>query len=114
MPEAYFIKVNKNTTWTDVLNAIQNQIDNYQKKLKYTTIVELSLNKVDFDDLVVSFSQPHPSYVRWASQSKPDENGIWKCITIKCTSDTRSVIIYTSGRTFPLYVSIDSNNLKET
>jgi len=107
MAEAYFVKINKDTTWTDVLNAIQNQIDNSRKKLKYTSITELSLNKFDFDDLKASISQPHPSYARWASQLRPDENGIWNCITIKCTSDAENVIIYTSGRTFPLYVSVD-------
>lgn len=105
MPEAYFAKVDKDTTWSDVLSAVQNQIDNSRKKLGYTSIAELSLDKVDFDELIASISQPHPSYARWSSQSRPDKNGIWNCITIKCTSDTRNVIIYTSGRTFPLYVS---------
>lgn len=107
MPKAYFAKVDKDTTWTDVLRAVQNQIDKCRKKLEYTSIAELSLDKTDFDNLLASISKPHPSYVRWSSQSGPDNNGIWNCITIKCASDTRSIIIYTSGRTFPLYVSID-------
>lgn len=106
MPKAYFAKVYKDTTWIDVLSALQTQMDNSRKKLEYSIIAELSLNNVDFDNLIASIFKPHPSYASWSSQSKPDKNGIWNCIAIRCTSDTRRVIVYTSGRTFPLYVSM--------
>lgn len=109
MPKAYFFKVNNETTWENILIATKEQMNQARKPLSYISIVELTIEKKYFDKLITSILQPDAVYLKYASQSLPDTKGVWKCITIKCDSDTRNIILYTAGRTFPLYVAINTD-----
>jgi hypothetical protein len=107
MPKAYFIKINNDTTWANIVNAIKVQIANSRKQLEYNSIIELSIDKSDFDSLATSICKPHTLYSKWCSASLANDNGIWNCITISCKHDKRKMVIYTAGRTFPLYASVE-------
>lgn len=107
MPKAYFVKVNDETTWFDVLKSTQFQINNSRKQLQYFPIADLILQKNDFESLIASMTQPHPSLAPFINKSIADPNGIWNCITIRCKSDMRNIVIYTAGRTIPLYVAVN-------
>ncbi len=113
MLEAYFVKVDSKITWFDVLNLIQFQIRNSRKKLPYISIADLILSEEDFEDLVDDISQPHPSLVSFANKSMADADGVWNCITIICASDARRIVIYTAGRTIPLYVTVNTGSADE-
>lgn len=106
MARAHFVKVNEGITWNKILELSQNQINNSIKSLEYISIAELILKKEDFQDIKSCISCPHPSFISLAEQSITGSNGIWKCITIHCDFEIHDIIIYTSGRTIPLYVAI--------
>lgn len=110
MPKAYFVKVNEGITWSDVLKLTQFQINNFRKQLQYISIADLILQKKDFESLIASIARPHPVFISLAAHSIADSNGVWNCITIRCASDVRSIIIYTAGRTIPLYVAVNMEN----
>lgn len=111
MPKAYFIKVNDSMPFLEILKSTKYQNNNLRKQLQYNSIAEIILQKDDFESLIASISQPHQSLASFANKSIADYNGIWNCITIRCASDERSIIIYTAGRTIPLYVAIDLKNI---
>ena len=110
MPKAYFVKVHDGITWFDVLKSTESQVNNSRKQLQYISIADLILQKDDFESLIACITQPHPSLASFVTESIADANGMWKCITIRCTSDARNIVIYTAGRTIPLYVAINVNS----
>lgn len=111
MPKAYFIKVNDDITWSDILKLTQYQINNSCKPLQYNFIAKIILQKDNFDNLQTCIAQPLEYLASYANESIVDSNGLWNCITIGCASDERSIIVYTAGRTIPLYVAIDIKNI---
>lgn len=110
MPKAYFVKVNDGITWSDVLKLTEAQVNNSIKQLQYISFANLILQKNDFESLIACITQPHPSLASFVNESIVDANGVWKCITIRCTSDARNIVIYTAGRTIPLYVAVNVND----
>lgn len=105
MSKAYFVKVNYGITWLDVLNAVESQIKNSRKQLPYISIAEVVLEKVEFDNFITNIYHPQHILSAFAEKLQPDEYGVWKCITIKCLSNDNKILIYTAGRTIPLYVA---------
>ena len=101
-------------SWFDMIKTIQYQIDHNRKKLKFNSIEDISLRSEEFDSVIKSIAQPRELFSKWGEKSKPDDDGIWNCITLKCLDDRREVVLYTAGRTFPLYLSINEERTKLT
>ncbi|MNW44321.1 hypothetical protein D3C74_215510 [compost metagenome] len=106
MPEAYFAKVDTSINFGELFHLIHQQKENSRKKIKFNSLKEIYIDKNQFEYLKNNISISNPSYAFWGSQSVPDNKGIWNCITIKCDTIPQVIIVYTGGRTFPLYISI--------
>ena len=107
VPEAYFVKVDILVKFDELYHLIQLQKEKSRKKIKYNSLTEISININQFEYLKKNISKPNPSYALWSSQSVADNKGIWNCITIKCDTKSQIIIVFTGGRTFPLYISIN-------
>lgn len=105
MPDAYFIKVNGNVTWDQLLENTRTQIEKKNKALPYRTLIEISIDEIQFMNMFKNITTFNPVYLAYTSASISDSNGIWNCIVIKCASLNRGIVIYTAGRSFPLYIA---------
>lgn len=105
MPTAYFSRVLNNTTWDNLLVVSQIQQARNCKPMFYNTLAEISINSSDFDRLGESLTNPNQCYLRYTSQSIADRDGIWNCIVVKSRTDNRKIVLYTAGRTYPLYAA---------
>ena len=109
--EAYFVKINKGITWEQVLQLTQEQIKNSRKRLQYISVATLTLPQMDFQNIISYISCPHPAFISLCNQSITDNSGIWNCITLHSVMENYDVVIFTAGRTFPLYVAVIENRM---
>lgn len=105
MPTAYFSRILNDTSWNDLLKNTQMQKSQKCKPLHYNILTELVIASSDFDILENTLSKPNQCYLKYAAQSVADEYGIWNCIVVKSETDSREAILFTAGRTFPLYAA---------
>lgn len=107
MPNAHFIKVQDNIRWSDIVQLTQMVKSKGCKPIPYNTIAEIVLSQNQFELLVDSIAQPNPNYLEYTTRSIPAKDGIWNCISIKRNSCSEEVLLYTAGRTFPLYLAVN-------
>lgn len=106
MPVAHFSRVVDNTCLQSLLVALQTQKERQCKPLHYKKLIDLSLPISDFESIADGIARPHPSYLQYALHSVADNHGTWRCISIGNQLDDRQIVLYTAGRTFPLYAAI--------
>lgn len=82
------------------------QILNKSKKIKYLEIATLEISQFEFDKICKDISIPNSCYLKYARQSVAKTDGIWRCIILRNEQDARKIILYTAGRTYPLYAAI--------
>lgn len=105
---AHFIKVRENMSWADIKH-LTNMVNSQGcKPMPYKIIAEVILTKSEFAMLSESLSQPNASYLEYTNQSTPSNDGIWNCIAIKQKPYLDEILLYTAGRTFPLYIALNS------
>lgn len=105
MARAFFSRVEPNTSFPSLITNAQSQIEAGRKPLDYNIIAEIFLSKAEFDEVLNNISLSIPQYKAHYVSSVASPDGVWQCIEIKCLFDDRTVIIYTAGRTFPLYAA---------
>lgn len=106
MDTAYFSKVTKSMSWKDLNNNITTQKNNNCKPLPYNTIIEITISSNDFDELTQILCKPNKCYIAYTPLSIASSNGIWNCILLNSACDSRALLLYTSGKIYPLYASI--------
>jgi hypothetical protein len=106
MPVAHFSRVVDDTCLQNLLVASQTQNERKCKPLHYETLIDLSLSISDFESIAVAIARPHPCYLPYAFRSVADNHGIWRCILVRNQLDDRKIVLYTAGRTFPLYAAL--------
>lgn len=105
MARAFFSRVESNTSFSTLITNARHQIEAGHKALDYNIIAEVYLSKEEFDVVINNISLSVSQYKTHYTKSVTSPDGIWQCIEVKCSFDVRSVIIYTAGRTFPLYAA---------
>lgn len=107
MPSCHFSKVNKNISWSKIKANTLLQITNNCKKIEYLELTAIVISKLEFDTICKDISIPNLCYQKFAFQSIAGVDGIWRCIILQNTQDTRKIILYTAGRIYPLYAAIE-------
>lgn len=107
MPSAHFVKVYRNISWDDIVYLTQAMKNQGCKPLLYKVIAEVILTKDEFGQLSKSISKPNSHYLEHVNRSMPSEKGIWNCISVKQSSTSIELLLYTAGRTFPLYLALN-------
>lgn len=106
MNTAYFAKVSKSMSWSELKEKIIEQKRNQAKPLPFIIAVKIGVSSIDFDNLSLSIQKPNIQYAPYATVSIATLQGVWNCIFIKCIEDSRNILIYTAGNLYPLYASI--------
>ncbi len=107
MPFCHFSKVNKGISWLDIKKNTQLQILNNCKKIEYSETATITITQPEFDTICKDLSVPSPCYLKFTPKSVAGLDGIWHCILLQNTQDTRKIILYTSGRIYPLYAAVE-------
>ena len=106
MPFGHFSRVYKGTSWADLKANEQLQISRKCKKLEYTELISIVVDQEEFNLICSDMSNARNCYQKYTHQSITALNGKWKCIIIKNKHSMQRIILYTAGRTYPLYASI--------
>ena len=109
MQAAYFLKVTPQTTILDLRENAISQIKHGHKAVQFNMIGEVCLSASDFEQFSDKISAPI-SDVNLCTKSVTTREGRLNCINIKCNTDDRNVVVYTGGRTIPLYAAILLSN----
>lgn len=107
MPFCHFSKVNNSISWSKIKANTLLQITNNCKKIEYLELTAIAISKPEFDTICKDISIPNLFYQKFTLQSVAGVDGIWRCIILQNTQDTRKIILYTAGRIFPLYAAIE-------
>lgn len=107
MPFCHFSKVTNGMSWSIIKENTLSQMSNSCKEIEYLEIATITISPREFDIICKDVSIPSYCYLRFTPHSIADLGGIWHCIKIQNTQDTRSIILYTAGRVHPLYVAIE-------
>lgn len=110
MPTGFFSRIIPNMSFSQLLAKAIHQQNSGIKPMEYHIIDEVYLQTTDFNNLLIDISKPISQYSANYSLSIPSPDGIWNCIEFKCQQDFRSVIVYTSGRSLPLYAAPHQKN----
>ena len=105
MPTGFFSRIMPNMSFSQLQAKAIYQQKSGIKPIEYNIVDEVCLETVDFKKLLIDISMPISQYSANYSLSITSPNGIWNCIEFKCPQDIRSVIVYTSGRSLPLYAA---------
>lgn len=106
MPFSHFSRIFTGVTWSDLKKNHKLQEQNNCKKVEFTELTTIILSSKIFDCICNDISKPSPYYKKFTTESVADTNGKWKCIVLKNNQNSASLIIYTAGRSFPLYAAI--------
>lgn len=106
MPFSHFSRIFAGTTLSDLKKNNKLQEQTNCKKLEFTELTTITLSPSIFDCICNDISKPSPYYKKYTTKSIADINGKWKCIVLKNNQNSASLIIYTGGRSFPLYAAI--------
>lgn len=107
MPFCHFSKISKSISWSKIKANTLLQIANNCKKIEYLKLTDIVISKLEFDTICKDISIPNLCYQNFTLQSVAGTDGIWRCIILQNTQDTRKIILYTSGRIYPLYAAIE-------
>jgi len=105
MGKAFFSRVELNTAFSSLAAEAKRQIEAGHKPIDYGVVTEIYLPKEEFCAVMDNISLPMPQYQAHCRKSVTSHEGAWQCIEVKCLSDIRAVVVYTAGRTFPLYAA---------
>lgn len=106
MPFCHFSKVNNGMSWSSIKKNVLLQISNGCKKMEYSEIASITISLLEFNIICKDVSNPSHCYLKFTPHSIAGLDGIWHCIRLQNTHDTRRIILYTAGRVHPLYVAI--------
>ena len=106
MPFCHFSRVYNETSWQKLRKQKHLQKINNCKKLEYIELITISVSQSKFNLICKDISKPHSCYQKYAALSLADLNGIWRCIIINNAHDRKNLILYTAGRSYPLYAAI--------
>jgi hypothetical protein len=107
MPDAHFIKVRDNMHWKDIVRLAEAVRSKGCKPIPYNIIAKVTLAPSEFELLTGSLSHPNHNYLQYTSKSIPTKNGVWNCISMRKRSSNVEILLYTAGRTFPLYFAVN-------
>ena len=105
MQAAYFLKVTPQTTILDLKENAICQMKHGHKAVRFNVIGEVCLLASDFEQFSDRIYLPI-SDVNLCLKSVTDKEGRLNCIIVRCNTDNRNVVVYTGGRTIPLYAAI--------
>lgn len=105
MPTGFFSRIIPNMSFSQLQAKAIHQRKSGIKPIEYNIVDEVCLQTTDFKNLLIDISKPISQYGANYSLSITSPNGIWNCIEFKCPQDIRSIIVYTSGRSLPLYAA---------
>lgn len=111
MPFCHFSKISKSISWSKIKANTLLQIKNNCKKIEYLKLTDVAISKPEFDTICKDISIPSLCYQKFAHQSVAGTDGIWRCIILQNTQDTRKIILYTAGRIYPLYAAITKESI---
>lgn len=106
MPFCHFSKVYEGISWDNLKEKTKLQIANNCRQLEYKEAIAITLTKAEFDIICKNISKPYDCYQKFVPLSIPNSQGIWNCITLIDKQTQRKLILYTAGRSFPLYVAM--------
>ena len=109
MQAAYFMKVTPQTTILDLRENAIFQMKHGHKAVQFNMIGEVFLSAGDFEKFSDSIYIPIPDE-NLCIKSVTTREGRLNCLNIKCNADDRNVVVYTGGRTVPLYAAILLSN----
>jgi len=105
MLSAFFSRVQPKTSFNDILMAAIRQKRLGATPLEYCIIAEIKLPQNEFKIFAEDISVPIPHYGFRGVKSIAGEDGLWSCILIKGRANDSEIVVYTAGRTFPLYAA---------
>lgn len=105
MPKGFFSRVIPNMSFSLLLTKAMHQRKSGIKPMEYIIIDEVYLQATEFEDMLMDISRPISRYGANYSYSIASPEGTWKCIEFKCLHDLRALVVYTSGRSLPLYAA---------
>lgn len=106
MPFNHFYKVSDGTSWSDLICTKQIQIEKRSKMLEYVELATISVMHDEFNKICDDIASPNICYRKYTADSVATLDGKWKCITIREEQSNRKLILYTGGRTYPLYAAV--------
>ncbi len=110
MRRAFFSRVDVATSYSSLVLEAKRQIEGANKPMNYTIISQIYVPDEQFNIVMKNIITPLPQYIPHYINSITSLTGIWQCIEVKSTSDSRGIIVYMGGRTFPLYAAPLLNN----
>ena len=105
MPIGFFSRITPNMSFSQLQAKATYQRQEGIKPIEYAVVDEVCLQFIEFENMLTDISRPISRYSANYSLSITSPNGIWNCIKFKCPEDFRSVVVYTSGRSLPLYAA---------
>lgn len=105
MGKAFFSRVDQNTVFSSLVTEASQQIEAGHKPIDYSVVTEIYLPKEEFNAVMNNISLSIPQYRAYCKKSVTSSEGKWQCIEVKCLSEIRAIVIFTAGRTFPLYAA---------
>ena len=109
MEESYFVKVGERSSLEDVLASMRLQEKRSLKKIRYCSVAQIQLADEEFQSMLYPITQSHNIYVKFGPSNAISCDGSLRCITLTNSSEGAHLVVYTAGRTFPLYVSYEES-----
>ncbi len=106
MPFCHFSKVHKGTSWATLKANKQLQLSRKCREIEYVDLITIMVDQTEFDLICNDVSSTRSCYRKYTNQSIATSDGKWKCIIIKNKHNEQKIIVYTAGRTYPLYAAI--------
>jgi hypothetical protein len=104
MLNAYFVKAEN--TFRQLKQSVEIAKNNKASPLNYHLVGRIEMDSQDYLAFISNMMVPNKHIIKYSSQLIPDEAGIWNCVIICSEIDSNNIIVYTAGRTQPLYSSI--------
>lgn len=105
MPKGFFSRVMSGMSFSLLQIKASNQYKLGLNPIEYIVIDSMFFKTIEFETVLRDISVPVSQYGVNYVGSITSQNGIWNCIEFKCLHDPRSLIVYTAGRTLPLYAA---------
>ena len=105
MPRGYFFRIYNETSLNDLKAKKTIQKAKNCKQMEYEELVSLYLSANDFECVCSNLLNAAEYCIEYSNQSTAGLNGKWRCIILENTITGEQLIIYTGGRSFPLYAA---------
>lgn len=80
MNVAFFSKISKTMSWSELEQKILEQKRKNTIPLPFTIIEKINISSIDFDILSTVISEPNILYAHYSDSSVATSQGIWNCI----------------------------------